>query len=84
MVVELERRRLYQDQIIHSGTRIKEVGFGVFILADQKCGRGPAGLVGPRASGQLVLNLLLSDVNCELSDRRAIFPAHGGGQLVNY
>ena len=31
---------------------------------------------------KLVLNLLLSDVNCELSDRRAIFPAHGGGQLV--
>ena len=50
--------------------------------------------VGPRSSGalrnqlrtitnhKLVLNLLLSDVNCEVSDRRAIFPVHGGGQLV--
>ena len=28
MVVELERRRLCEDLIIHSGTRIKEVGFG--------------------------------------------------------
>ena len=23
-------------------------------------------------------------MNCELSDRRAIFPAHGGGQLVQF
>ena len=49
MVVELEHRRLCEDLIIHSGTRIKEVEVEPLKLVAKNAGGGPAGLVGPRA-----------------------------------
>ena len=54
MVVELERRRLYQDQIIHSGTRIKEVEVEPFILVGKSARGGAGGSSRPSCLGPII------------------------------
>ena len=93
MVVELERRRLYQDQIIHSGTRIKEVGFRTLIWPGKNA-RGAGGSSRPSYLGPIIfswrnLDLKIAKIKENLPKsissrfgRRALhIPAHGG-QLV--